>query len=246
MKKAVIITARSNSSRLNNKILVQIGKKFKSIDILISRAKKIKLPIILATTKNKTDDKLCNYVKKKYNIKIFRGENKNKLKRWYKCFLKFDIFKAIIVDGDDIFFDYKIYKENLSKLKKKDMISAPKNMITGLFTHIITFKAMKKMESLFKKEIDSEMIEPFIKKSNVKQGLIKVDNVFLNKKIRLTLDYIEDLKLLKLLLNKFGIFSDSKKIEKFLIKNKHLSEINYFREDHWKNNQSKKIKSLVI
>ena len=107
MKEAVIITARSNSSRLNNKILIQIGDSYKAIDILISRAKKIKLPIILATTKTKSDDKLCNYVTKNYNIKIYRGENQNKLKRWHKCFLKYKISKALIIDGDDIFFDYR-------------------------------------------------------------------------------------------------------------------------------------------
>tara|TARA_E500000178_G_scaffold301295_1_gene310119 strand:+ start:1165 stop:1905 length:741 start_codon:yes stop_codon:yes gene_type:complete len=246
MKEAVIITARSNSSRLNNKILIQIGDSYKAIDILISRAKKIKLPIILATTKTKSDDKLCNYVTKNYNIKIYRGENQNKLKRWHKCFLKYKISKALIIDGDDIFFDYKIYKKQSFNLKNYDMLSAPKNMITGLFTHIITFKAMEKMKNFFKKEIDSEMIDPFIKKAKVKRGIIKVNDLFLNKKIRLTLDYIEDLKLLKLISTEFKIYSDSKNIVKFLVKNKHLSNINYFREKYWKNNQSKKIKSLVI
>ena len=59
----------------------------KSIDILINRAKKVNLPIILATSKSKSDNKLCRYIrKKKYRIKIFRGENKNKVLRWYKCF----------------------------------------------------------------------------------------------------------------------------------------------------------------
>ena len=90
------------------------------------------------------------------------------------------------------------------------------------------------------------MIDPFIKKAKVKRGIIKVNDLFLNKKIRLTLDYIEDLKLLKLISTEFKIYSDSKNIVKFLVKNKHLSNINYFREKYWKNNQSKKIKSLVI
>ena len=88
MKKVVLITARSKSSRLKSKILRKIGS-LRAIDILILRAEQIKLPIILATSKQRSDDKLCNYVKKNYRIKIFRGDNKNKLKRWYKCFQKY-------------------------------------------------------------------------------------------------------------------------------------------------------------
>ena len=39
MNKAVIITARTNSSRLNGKILMKIGKTLRAIDIIIMRAK---------------------------------------------------------------------------------------------------------------------------------------------------------------------------------------------------------------
>lgn len=67
MINAAIITARSDSSRLNRKIMKNIGKKLLAIDILIKRAKKIKAPVILATSDKKSDDDLCNYVKK--NIK---------------------------------------------------------------------------------------------------------------------------------------------------------------------------------
>tara|TARA_B100001059_G_C17256592_1_gene296848 strand:- start:197 stop:505 length:309 start_codon:yes stop_codon:yes gene_type:complete len=102
------------------------------------------------------------------------------------------------------------------------------------------------MKIFFNKDIDSEMIEPFIKKAKVKRKFIKTDNIYLNKKIRLTLDYIEDLKLLKFLSIKFKISTDSKNIVEFLIKNNQFSNMNYFREKYWKNNQSKKIKSLVI
>ena len=67
---ATIITARSSSKRLKNKIILNISKKYKSIDILINRSKLIGLPIILATSSAKSDDKLVNYVKKKYKIEI--------------------------------------------------------------------------------------------------------------------------------------------------------------------------------
>ena len=59
------------------------------------------------------------------------------------------------------------------------------------------------MYKYFNKKIDSEMIEPFVKKAKLKTKIIISDKFNLNKKIRLTLDYQEDLKLMKILINKF-------------------------------------------
>ena len=63
-KNSLIITARCGSSRLPNKILMNLNAKSKCIDVLIKRAQKVRLPIILATTNNLSDNKLCNYIKK--------------------------------------------------------------------------------------------------------------------------------------------------------------------------------------
>lgn len=243
MKTAVLITARSNSSRLNNKINKSIGK-YKAIDILILRSKKINLPVVLATTKNKSDDNLCKYVKKKFKIKIFRGDNKNKLRRWYQCFLNMNIKKALIVDGDDIFFDYELYKKKMNQIGSFDALSAPKNMITGLFTHILTIKGLEKMNKLFSKNknIDSEMIEPFMKKANLNRKYLKVKKLYTKNKIRLTLDYFEDLRLMREIIKKFLPTCKSELIVKYLLKNKKLAKINFFRENYWKKNQLSKIK----
>ena len=64
MSYKTIITARSSSKRLKNKIMLNISKKYKTIDILIQRSRLIGLPIILATSTAKSDDRLVNYVKK--------------------------------------------------------------------------------------------------------------------------------------------------------------------------------------
>ena len=90
IRTASIITARTQSSRLNNKILKKITKNSLSIDILIKRATKIGYPVILACSESKKENKLVNYVKKKYKKTIiFRGNEINKLKRWYDCTRKF-------------------------------------------------------------------------------------------------------------------------------------------------------------
>ena len=143
-----IITARSSSTRLRNKIMLDITKKFKAIDILVKRSKLIGLPVVLATSNAKSDDKLVKYVKKKYKIKIFRGSLNNKVKRWYDCFLKYKINSACFIDGDDLLFDYDLYKKNFDLIKNKAkpyMMKNPSNIVTGGFTYIINAKFLKKI-----------------------------------------------------------------------------------------------------
>ncbi len=239
LKKATIITARYSSSRYPGKILQNITNKLKSIDILIKRAKKIELPIILATSSNPDDDKLCKYVKKNYDIIIFRGSKKDKIKRWYDCFCKFKIHKACMIDGDDLCFDFNLYKRNHNKY---GLVASNKKIITGIFTNIIEFNSLKKIYDISRNNKDTEMIEPFISRSKIKKNYIKIKNLYLNKKIRLTFDYNEDLKLLKIIFKNFKVFEKTETFVKFLQKNKNISKINYFREANWKKNQQIKIK----
>ena len=181
MKTYSIITARTSSSRLPGKILKTIKKNYKSIDILISRAKKIGYPIILATTYNKNDNKLCKYVKKNHKVDIFRGSEKNKLLRWYNCFKKFNIDRACMIDGDDICFDYELYKK-ASKLNfNNKLIHFPNKIITGCFLYILDFKILKKIQFDKSKNFDTEMVDPFFKISKIKKNIIKIKK-FISKK----------------------------------------------------------------
>ena len=246
MKNAVIITARSKSSRLPKKILKKFEKNLRSIDILIRRAQYINLPIVLATTTKKSDDRLCKHVQTNYKIKIFRGDDKNKLLRWYKCFQKFRIKNACIIDGDDIFFDYNVYKKLIKHVKNYDILSAHKSMVTGIFTHIISMSALKKMYKYFINDIDSEMIEPFTIKAKLKTKHIKLEKIYHNKKIRLTLDYIEDFKVFSILIKIFNTSSKTIDIMNYMLKNKKVANINYHRESFWRKNQKKKINSIDI
>ena len=69
MKFDCIITARMTSTRLPGKIMKKIRNK-KIIELLYERVKQSKLisNIIIATTKNKSDDILVKFLKKKIFI----------------------------------------------------------------------------------------------------------------------------------------------------------------------------------
>ena len=78
-----IIQARMKSKRLPGKVLYKIDNTT-ILEILISRLKKLGIKIIIATTKNKPDDKIVK-VSRKNKVFIFRGNEKNVLKRYYDC-----------------------------------------------------------------------------------------------------------------------------------------------------------------
>ena len=245
MKIYSIITARTSSSRFPGKILKNINKENKSIDILIKRAKKIGYPIILATTKNKKDNKLCAYIKKNYKIKIFRGSEKNKILRWKNCFKKFNIDKACMIDGDDICFDFDLYKKAIKTNCKNSIIFYPKNIITGCFLYTLDNKNLSKITINDNDEYDSEMVEPIFNIFKVKKKILKIKSLYKKKKIRLTFDYNEDYKLFSIIFNKFKVTENTLNIISFLNKKKNISKINYFRENFFKKNQTIKIKKLI-
>lgn len=80
-KICAIIEARTTSTRLPGKILLKINNKT-ILEHLVSRLKKIKKidSIIVATTTNNEDDSVVQLAKK-LDVKFYRGEENNVLKR---------------------------------------------------------------------------------------------------------------------------------------------------------------------
>ena len=238
---ATIITARSSSKRLENKILLDISKNYKCVDILIERSKLVGLPIILATSIAKSDDKLVRYVKNNHKIIIFRGSLNNKVKRWYNCFTKYNLTSACFIDGDDLLFDYNLYKKNFIKAKKISrpyMLKNPKNIVTGAFTYIINFKFLEKIYKKSQKVKDVDVIEGFCKNINKIEN-IKLEKTLVDKKIRLTLDYTDDYIFFKKIFKIFNPYSSTREVIKYLEKHSELTKINFFLNKSWKLNQLK-------
>ena len=118
---AIIIFARLNSKRLPKKVLEKIGDKpllFHIID-RIKKKSKFKLPIIVATSNRKSDDKIENFCKKK-RIKIYRGKLNNVYKRSVDCFKKFSLGSFVRVCADRPFFDVSLMDQMISKFKNSN------------------------------------------------------------------------------------------------------------------------------
>ena len=113
MKKkiGIVIVARLGSRRLPKKHLLQVSNK-SMIEHLFERVKQVKFidKVILATTNLKIDEELVNLAIKN-NIHVYRGDNKNVLRRVLMCSKKFLLQKICLITADCPMIDPKLIQE---------------------------------------------------------------------------------------------------------------------------------------
>ncbi len=206
-KVTIIIQARQDSTRFKNKILKKING-LEVILILVSRLKKCKTikDIIVAIPNNSRNEDLFNLLKRN-NIKIFKGSEKNVLKRYYDCSVKNKIDHILRITSDCPLIDPKII-DKMYRIYNNNKIDYLSNIISrtfpdGLDAEFFSFKTLKKTFENVVNNDDREHVTSYIRRTN----LFKKKNYFDksdNSHIRFTLDYKDDLKI----------------IQKFLISNK--------------------------
>jgi len=231
------ITVRTNSSRLPSKCLLNFGD-VNVLTHLIRRAKKFKINPIVCTTNNKVDD-IIEKISKDEKVDIFRGSEKNKLKRWYDCAKHFKIKYFHTIDGDDLFFCRKNIFKSMQLLKKNklDIVYPSKLSVNGFGTegNSIRYEFIQRLMINFNKNsIDSEVIKKFIKKIKNVKYMYLPDSKPIIKNARLTLDYFEDYIFLYAVKALLGSYASRRQIEILLKKNKNLKDINFFRNKYYR------------
>ena len=221
-----IIQARMGSKRLPGKVMKKLSE-FSIIEWLILRilqSKKIN-KIILATSILKKDDALAK-VAKKYKINIFRGSEKDVLGRFFEAAKKVKAKNIIRICADCPFIDPR----ELDKLirifyfKKYDYVCNMENKLNskyadGFGAEMLSFKTLKKLNTLAKKNIDREHVTIYIWKNLKKFKVFSIPapkalaypnlKFFINTKKNFT----NIKKMIKK--NKINIFTSAKKIVKF-------------------------------
>jgi len=227
----VFITARMGSTRLPGKHLLEIcGKPI--IEQMITRVKQAKLPefIVLCTTSLPEDDVLVE-IANRYNIKSFRGNPIDILKRWLDAADYFRVQSFISAEADDVFCDPEFIDIITLELQTNtyDYISC-KGLPFGVTPTGINVEALRKICSL-KKENDTEGQERFFTKT----GLFRVhyiditDPELINPDARMTLDYSEDYEFFKTVFSYIGgdsKFFSLREILVFLKEHPEIIEIN--------------------
>ncbi len=206
MKYLVIVQARTNSTRLPNKVMKKIMKKT-IIEILLYRLSYSQLidKIVIATTRNKEDTKLVKLVKD-LGYQVYRGSEKNVLKRFFDVSKIYKSKSIIRITGDCPLIEPKIV-DRVIKLFEKNKVDYcsninPRTFPKGLDVEVFTQKALEYSLKKAKKINDFEHVTTIMQKSKK----IKKANLFSKKKlsnIRVTLDEKIDFQVIKSVINYF-------------------------------------------
>ncbi len=203
----VIIQARLGSKRFPNKILTKIKGKtvLEIIYERISKSKKID-KIVFAIPQNLKNNKLNEFlISKKYEV--FRGSEKNVLKRYYDAASIYNPKNIIRITGDSPLIDYKLIEKliNINDKNNIDYISNvnPATFPDGLDTEIFSHQSFKKVYKLAKSKYDKEHVSTFYHKNNFFKK-INVENKIDLSNLRFTLDQYEDLELISKIFKKFS------------------------------------------
>lgn len=228
-----IVQARVNSTRLPNKIFLDIVGKplIEHIINRLSASKKIN-KIIIATSMNPMDDKLENWCKLK-NLYCFRGSENNVLERFYFASKEFNSSIIVRITADDPFKDPQIIDEVIEMLQRYSLDFAynnnPPSFPEGLDTEVFTFDALEKAYLNSTDVFEHEHVTQYFYRH---PELFKQKNLNYSQDIsylRWTIDREEDLKMARIVYkylyskNNIFLFND---ILDLIDKNPWIAEIN--------------------
>jgi len=251
LNKAILITVRTSSTRLPKKCLLEI-QGLATIQYTIRRVKKSKLAdiVILCTTELKEDDILCEIAKRE-GIEYFRGSVKDKLERWRGAAEKFNVDFFVTADGDDLFCEPELIDLAFTQYERNnpDFIET-KGLVCGAFTYGIKTKALQKVCEI-KDTDDTEMMWVYFKDT---AGLFKleelkeVNDIYKRPELRMTLDYPDDFKFFKTVIENLGAIRKDfnlKDIIKYLDRHPEIVKINQYLQEKFKNTQKNKTKLIL-
>ena len=193
-----VIQARCSSKRFKNKILFPINNLplIIHVNLRVKKSRFIK-KIIIATSKNKTDDKLIKILKK-FKIKYFRGDLKNVAKRLYKVAELNKVKYFMRISGDSPLINYKIIDRALNIFKNKnkdyDLITNifPRSFPKGQSIEIIKTSTLKKNLDFFSK-LDEEHVSTYFYKNFKKFKILNFKFKNKKKEIDQSIDTKKDL-----------------------------------------------------
>ena len=212
-----IIQARMGSTRLPGKILKNIDEKNNVLDFLLNQlnySKKID-EIIIATTKNREDDVIEEFSRKR-KIECFRGEENDVLNRYYQTAKKYSVDNIIRITSDNPLIDPEYIDKGLDIFlsKKLDLLSTSESNTFpyGVVFEIISFSAIEKISKKELSNFEKEHVTSFFYSNQDKFKIYSY--IFENNvsNIRCSIDTLNDLifvrELLKKIENRPVIVSD--------------------------------------
>ena len=220
------------STRLPGKTMERITKDKSVIDFVVEQLKfsKIIEKIIVAIPDSIEDDVTYNHLLSK-KIQTYRGSLKNVLDRYYQCAKNISSSVIVRVTADCPLIDPEIVDKVITKFIKNkfDYVSNthPRTFPYGTETEVFSFNALEKAWNETRNDFDREHVTPYFYKNPNKFSIGNVIQEKNQSNYRWTIDYNEDLELVKYIANniiKKPILTSD--IINLIIKNPNLLKIN--------------------
>lgn len=204
---------------------------------------------ILCTSIHESDDSLA-MLGEAAGIHVFRGSLENKVDRWQSCMEHFGLTYTYLADADDPFFSGEVAHLSMRQLADSgSLVVLPAEKSDAGEAYVgtsVTLQALQVLSEYFSENDISEIdVVPWrILPSGVE--IVSTDFSGTGEpEFRLTLDYWEDLVLLRKLCSKFSIQTDFTEVRDFLLENKELVNLNFFRNVDFSNRKSLQLGHLT-
>ena len=223
MKIVAIVQARMGSSRLPGKVLKNIVGKT-AIELLLTRLRRSELidDIVVATSIREENDPLFDEVGR-LGFNCFRGSELDVLDRFYNTSIQEKADIIVRITGDCPIVDHRVVDQVISQFLQAnvDYVSNidPPTFPDGLDVEVFTMASLAAAHFNATSDFDREHATPFIRNGDFKK--INCYNAENFSEFRLTLDELEDLKLLT---DIFEYFSPN-------IHFSYLDAVNYLRKN---------------
>jgi spore coat polysaccharide biosynthesis protein SpsF len=206
-----IIQARMGSSRLPNKSLMDIDGKT-ALEFMIDRVRKSDLidDIVIATTINQEDDMIANLCINN-QINCYRGSENDVLDRYYQSAKKHEATIVVRLTSDCPLIDPVLIDETINLFIKKKVDYASnavppdkKKYPDGSDVEVFSFDALQRSWVETKDVKDREHVTFYMWDKRDNFNTIMLDNEHDWGKYRITVDYKEDLELVREIVKKLN------------------------------------------
>jgi spore coat polysaccharide biosynthesis protein SpsF (cytidylyltransferase family) len=239
-----ILSVRYSSSRLPGKALLEISGQ-PAVLFVANRCLAADFRPFVFTSSEASDDVIVDLARE-HSIPFFRGELDNKVQRWVDGFEFFGLEDGHLIDVDDPYFNPESCIRSLETLRAAKELevllpslasdSGEASVGTSATLRGLTI-ALSRARNLGLSNLDvvpwNELLEPKL------LGVFEGNSPNPIPRFRLTLDYLEDYALLKILGQKFGPDSMREDVESFLMENPDLIKINFARNIDFLENKVK-------
>jgi spore coat polysaccharide biosynthesis protein SpsF (cytidylyltransferase family) len=202
----IILQARTGSTRMPEKVILPFYQEQSILDLLLDKVKKLGIPVVLATTINPSDDRICTLAEK-HDVSVFRGSEDDVLDRFIRAARKFGFSKIIRVCADNPFLDVAGMKTLIAKFEGSDadylsfqLAGNKPSILThfGFWTEAVRLEALEKAQQMTTEKLYHEHVTNFIygNPALFDVQFIPADPlVFSRTDIRMTLDTPEDFEI---------------------------------------------------